>query len=92
MTTSAVDLRGMPQPDNRDVTARLVADLLEDLNAGRDAEVVQGVAAIRELAGSAYTTELAARVGAVYRAREMDEGARVLVAHGRWIDGGERRS
>ena len=71
MTASVVvDLDGMPPPDNREVTRRLVADLLEDLAAGRDAEVVQGVAAIREIAGHAYTAELAARLGLVYRARD----------------------
>lgn len=67
---TAVDLRGMPQPDNREVTDRLVSDLLDDMVAGRDTDVVQGVAVIREIAGHAYTKELAHRLGLVYRARD----------------------
>lgn len=61
---TAVDLTGLPQPDNGEATAILVAELLASIAAGDDADVVSLTAIIRDTAGYGYTSELIRRVNA----------------------------
>jgi len=65
--SDAVDLGGMPQPDNQEVTAWLVRDILDDLRKGEDDDVVVTAGIIRAISGYYFTAELAARLGERFR-------------------------